>query len=452
MTQLTLFDYAALDAPLADSLRQRAERIAHRESRIIEDILANGREFAEARDELRHNKAGGFEGWVRHHGWSRRTAYNYIQAWEVFGGNCATVAQLSIDPGALYLLAAPSTPEPARVEALDRARLGEPITHATAQEIVANHVGEREEREAEHEAWKAEIGAAGRTTVADLWEADQQRRDRQAREDRRLAEMRQRAEAAIPGDDRWRIIHADWANGIEEVPHGSVRLAFMDPPYNIGFDYGDGVAADLRPDTTYLDEMECCVREVVDRLTDDGSLWVLICDEYAAEFAAIIKDAGLTIRNWIKWYEPFGVNCTSKFNRTSRHLFYAVKDPSRLVFHVSAVRVPSARQAVYDDPRANPDGKVMDDVWTDIPRLAGTHRERIPTFPTQLPEALLLRIVGCASDPGDLILDPFSGSATTGAAALRLGRRYIGIEKQERFAHLSTLRLKGEGNGCSAGN
>src|SRR5262249_5176522 len=106
-------------------------------------ILANGREFAEARDELRHNKAGGLEGWITHHGWSKTTAYRYIQAWEEFG-NLPTVGRLAIDAKALYLLSAPSTPAPAREERLARAFAGEPIARAAAREIVNNHRDERE--------------------------------------------------------------------------------------------------------------------------------------------------------------------------------------------------------------------------------------------------------------------------------------------------------------------
>jgi hypothetical protein len=64
----------------------------------------------------------------------------------------------------------------------------------------------------------------------------------------------------------------------------------------------------------------------------------------------------------------------------------------------------------------------------------GNHAERLPDFPTQLPLDLLRAVVGCASEPGDLVLDPFSGSGTTGVAAIGLGRRYVGIEKSAEFA------------------
>jgi site-specific DNA-methyltransferase (adenine-specific) len=127
-----------------------------------------------------------------------------------------------------------------------------------------------------------------------------------------------------------------------------------------------------------------------------------------------------------------------------------VKHPDQYVFHEGAVLRPSDREEKYHDRRAQPGGKVWDSVWgvnPPIPRLVENARERLPGFPTQLPLALLTAVVGCASDPGDLVLDPFSGSGTTGEAALRLGRRYVGIEKDRRNAELSRSRLQGSVTG-----
>jgi site-specific DNA-methyltransferase (adenine-specific) len=187
-------------------------------------------------------------------------------------------------------------------------------------------------------------------------------------------------------------------------------------------------------------------------LTGDGSLWVLINDEHAAHFAIMLQEAGLCRRSWIKWYETFGVNCRRKFNRTSRHLFHCTRHPRRFIFHAEAVNRPSARLAVYRDKRANPAGKNWDDVWgidPPIPRLTGTCAERIQGFPTQLPLALLRPVVGCASDPDDLILDPFAGSCTTGVAAIEAGRRFIGIEREARFVELAGDRLlRAAGKAC----
>jgi site-specific DNA-methyltransferase (adenine-specific) len=139
---------------------------------------------------------------------------------------------------------------------------------------------------------------------------------------------------------------------------------------------------------------------------------------------------------------------------------------TKFVFNRWTVMRQSARQVVYKDKRANPDGRIWDDAWgvnpeipqddipqddipqsdfwgvdPKIPRVCGTFKKRMGGFPTQLPIGLLLPIIGSSSNPGDLIIDPFSGSGTTGEAALQLGRRYLGIEQNPDFAKLSRMRL-----------
>ena len=146
----------------------------------------------------------------------------------------------------------------------------------------------------------------------------------------------------------------------------------------------------------------------------NGSMWVLINDEWVAEFDIQSRQAGLHRRSWVTWYETFGVNCKRKFSRTKRHLLYMVRSPHQFTFNCAAVSTQSDRQKKYNDKRANPAGKILDDVWI-IPRVAGTHSERIRGVPTQLPMELLRRVIGCSSNPGDLVIDPFSGSGTTAA-------------------------------------
>lgn len=183
--------------------------------------------------------------------------------------------------------------------------------------------------------------------------------------------------------------------------------------------------------------------EAVRVLAADGSLWVLCNHELGFRLSAIgVDDVGLHLRQVITWRETFGVNCTHKFNRTSRPLLHFVKDPKKFVFNAEAkeIRRPSDRSVKYNDKRANPNGKLLDDVW-EISRVCGTFGERIKGFPTQLPIELLRRIVACASNPGDLVIDPFSGSATTGVACVELGRNYLGFELSTEFAELSKIRL-----------
>jgi site-specific DNA-methyltransferase (adenine-specific) len=174
-------------------------------------------------------------------------------------------------------------------------------------------------------------------------------------------------------------------------------------------------------------------------LAPNGSMWVLIDPRWAGRFQCLLEDVGLHYRETIIWIETFGVYCEGKFGRDHRPLFRFTRDPKRQVFHPD--RVPSARQTVYNDRRANPKGRVPSNVWQ-ISRVCGTFKERCVDFPTQLPLELLRRIVRTASDPGDLILDPFSGSATTGVVAVQEGRRYLGIEKNATFVRLSRARME----------
>lgn len=259
--------------------------------------------------------------------------------------------------------------------------------------------------------------------------------------DQKREQLHQKA-AASNGKGEWKVIHGDCIDELAKIEAGSVRLIFADPPYNIGIDYGQGEEADKLPSAQYLLWCREWIDLCVDRLADDGSFWLMINDEWADNIGVMMKEAGLFRRSWVKWYETFGVNCQDKFNRCSRHIFYCVKHPREFVFNRDAVSRPSDRQAKYDDPRADPAGKIWDDVWQ-IPRVFGTAKERIPEFPTQVPLEITRAIVGCASEPGDLVLDPFSGSGSTGVACVELGRRYVGIEQEERFVELSQLRLKG---------
>ena len=128
-------------------------------------------------------------------------------------------------------------------------------------------------------------------------------------------------------------------------PAESIDLVFADPPFNIGYDYD--VYDDRRDPGQYLDWARRWAREVVRVLRPDGTFWLAIGDEFAAELKCIFhRELGLSPRSWVIWYYTFGVNCTRKFSRSHAHLFYFAKDPNRFTFNTEAIRVPSARQLV----------------------------------------------------------------------------------------------------------
>jgi site-specific DNA-methyltransferase (adenine-specific) len=238
----------------------------------------------------------------------------------------------------------------------------------------------------------------------------------------------------------WTVHHGDCVAGLAGLERGSVDLIFADPPYNIGIDYGEGARADRRPSVEYVAWMRDWINAAALALSPTGSLWIVCGQEQSADHDKAIQAAGLTIRNRITWYETFGNNCQKKFNRTSRPVYYAVKNSRHFTFNRDAVTTPSARQTKYRDRRAAAGGKLLDDVWT-IPRVCGTHRARVAGVPTQIPEEMLRRVVLCSSNPDDLVVDPFTGSGTTGAVSVKHGRRFVGWELREQFVAIARSRI-----------
>ena len=127
------------------------------------------------------------------------------------------------------------------------------------------------------------------------------------------------------------IYHRDCISGMNEMEAGSVDLAFADPPFNIGYEYD--VYHDRKERDDYLDWSREWIGAVHRVLKADGTFWLAIGDEYAAEMKVLFhRELGLSLRNWVIWYYTFGVHCTRKFARSHAHLFYVVKDPKRFTF------------------------------------------------------------------------------------------------------------------------
>lgn len=226
---------------------------------------------------------------------------------------------------------------------------------------------------------------------------------------------------------------------LESWQPGGVDLVFADPPYNIGYIY-DAYRDDV-PDAQYVAWSKRWMAGCAHVLKPGGSLFIAIGDDFAADLRIAGRELGLQLRNWIIWHYTFGQNARTKFGRSHTHILYFTKPGAAHTFNDKLLRYPSARHTEYQDLRADPAGRVPDDVWTDIPRLCGTFKERQGFHGCQLPEALLMRIIFAASNPGEVVLDPFVGSGTTVVAAKRLGRRYVGIDLSEQYVEKTRERL-----------
>jgi DNA modification methylase len=259
------------------------------------------------------------------------------------------------------------------------------------------------------------------------------------------------------------LYNKDCIAGMNELAEGSVDLAFADPPFNIGYKYD--VYEDRKSAHKYLYWSQQWGKALVRTLKPTGTFWLAIGDDFAAELKLIFqRELGLHCRSWVIWYYTFGVNCKSKFSRSHTHLFHFVKDAKNFTFNDGAIRVPSARQLVYGDKRADSRGRLPDDTWIlrpqDAPesfkadgdvwyfsRVCGTFKERAGFHGCQMPEQLLGRIIKACSNPGEMILDPFGGSGTTLVVAKKLDRRFIGFELSKNYAKQTQARLKSTNTG-----
>ena len=242
-----------------------------------------------------------------------------------------------------------------------------------------------------------------------------------------------------------KIICGDCIEVLDRVSKPFADLIFADPPFNIGYKYDkyhDEVAGDKYIDWT-RQWMSVCKKV----LKPSGSFYIAIGDDYAADIKNIAtRELKLTMRNWIIWHYTFGQQMKKKFARSHTHIFYFVNNEKDFEFNDEKVRIISDRQKKYRDKRANPDGKMPDDVWNEYPRLCGTFKERM-NFPCQMPESLLARIIRVSSHPNNWVLDPFNGSGTTTVVAHKLNRVYTGIEISEDYVKESEKRIKEDWQG-----
>ncbi len=258
-----------------------------------------------------------------------------------------------------------------------------------------------------------------------------------------------------------RVYIGDCREIIARVPEcraGTVDLIFADPPFNWkrGYDsWNDDMAEEEYLAFTY-EWLDLCIGA----LRDGGSLWVNIPDDWAAEIVMHLKGRKLTMVNWAIWHYRFGQNTTERFISSKVHVLYfckgrgvkgtATKIPGR-TWNPTDVLELSDRASTYFDPRTleKNDGmpagrRVPLDVWygRHFGRVQGNNAERRNYHDNQLPEAYLNRVVRCASNPGDLVMDPFLGSGTTGVMAHALGRRFIGCEFSPVNAANAIARIK----------
>src|SRR6185437_16234856 len=243
-----------------------------------------------------------------------------------------------------------------------------------------------------------------------------------------------------------RILNGDCVAELAKLPAQSVDLVFADPPYNLQ------LASDLkRPDDSHVDAVDddwdkfasfaayddftrawlIACRRV---LKPAGTIWVIGSYHNIFRVGAIMQDLGFWILNDVIWRKsnPMPNFRGRRFTNAHETLIWASRDANARGYTFN-----------YETLKAgNEDIQVRSD-WT-LPLCTGDERlkgrDGKKLHPTQKPEALLARVLLSSSRPDDLILDPFCGTGTTAAVAKRLGRRFIGIEREAKYAKAAEKR------------
>jgi modification methylase len=242
------------------------------------------------------------------------------------------------------------------------------------------------------------------------------------------------------------ILEGDCIVEMARLPDKSVDMIFADPPYNLqlGGDLfrPEGGKVDACDDdwdkfdslSTYDDFTREWLAEARRILKDDGTIWVIGSYHNIYRVGALLQDADFWILNDIVWRKanPMPNFRGTRFTNAHETLLWCSKDAkAKYTFNYHAMK------ALNDDLQMRSD-------WV-LPICGGGERAKDEAgdkaHPTQKPEALLYRILLACTKPGDVVLDPFFGTGTTGAVARRLGRKWIGIERERNYVTVARHRI-----------
>jgi modification methylase len=244
-----------------------------------------------------------------------------------------------------------------------------------------------------------------------------------------------------------RVIEGDCVANMNALPEGCADLIFADPPYNLQ------LQGDLhRPNNSKVDAVDDHWDQFssfaeYDRFTrewliaarrvmkPEGALWVIGSYHNIFRVGAILQDLGFWIMNDVIWRKtnPMPNFRGKRFTNAHETMIWATRDQKQKSYTFNY----EAMKALNDDLQMRSD-------WT-LPICSGGERLKDENgdkaHSTQKPESLLHRVILSSSKPGDVILDPFFGSGTTGAVARRLGRHFIGLERDQKYARIARQRI-----------
>lgn len=253
------------------------------------------------------------------------------------------------------------------------------------------------------------------------------------------------------GDDLARardaVLLGDTFALLPRLAPASVDLAIVDPPYNLTKTYGETRFSATDADR-YRDFTDRWLDALLPLLKPTASIYVC-CDWRSSLIVGERLERRLILRNRITWQREKGRGAEKNWKNGMEDIWFATVSGD-YTFHLDAVRqrrrviAPYHKDGQPKDWQDTPDGKFRDtcpsNFWDDCSVPYWSMPENTP-HPTQKPEKLMAKLILASSSKGDLVLDPFLGSGTTAVTAKKLGRHYLGIEREREYAAYAVKRL-----------
>lgn len=240
------------------------------------------------------------------------------------------------------------------------------------------------------------------------------------------------------------ILKGDCLKLFKSIPNNSVDCIFADPPFNLNKKYNSHI--DKLVETEYLDWCKLWIDECLRVLKDSGFIFLHNIPKWLTFYANFLNYKAV-FRHWISWdamtapmgktLQPahYGILFYSKTNDRSK--FNEIRYPHKRDRKGVLIKDYGGKKNIL-----HPFGPLCSDVWTDIHRIR--HSKYRDEHPCQLPIHLLERIILMSSEENDIILDPFMGTGTTAIASKRLGRNFIGFEKDKKYCEIANKKVKSE--------
>ena len=244
-----------------------------------------------------------------------------------------------------------------------------------------------------------------------------------------------------------KTIIGDTFSVLKYLPDNFVDLLIVDPPYNLDKTFGKNKFSKMSQED-YAEYTEKWLKAVLPKLKDTASVYVC-CDWKSAIVIAPILQRYLEVKNRITWQREKGRGAKENWKNGMEDIFFCTKS-NEFTFNVNAVKLrrkvnaPYTENGVPKDWVDTEDGKFRDtfpsNFWDDISIPYWSMPENT-AHPTQKPEKLLAKIILASSNEGDFVFDPFAGSGSTLVTAKKLGRQYLGIEKNKQYCAWTEYRL-----------